>query len=114
MKKFLILLCTFVLLSCSPNIKYGRYVLKNSHYLFESWIDINRDGSYVFNAASNVSYRPSGKYRIDGKYLILDVGDNSSYTFIIQDETLVFDSSTTEGSFIKKGAVYQFQRSANE
>lgn len=109
MKKTILYLCILLLVGCSSKINYGRYVLDDSHSPFTSWIDIHRDGTYEFNASDNVSYRPSGKFTISSNRLTLHVGDNSSYYFLIDDDTLVYQGSTTEGNFIKKGSIYRFQ-----
>lgn len=104
---FFIVLQLLILSACSsPTVKPGRYVLENSEIEDWSWIDINDDNTYEFNRAGNVSYRPSGKYTIENNYLILDVGDNSSYTFRIDGNSLIFESTTTNGNFIKNGTVY--------
>jgi hypothetical protein len=71
-----------------------------------SWIDINEGNTYEFNMANNVSYRPRGKYTVENNKVILKVGDNSFYTFRIDGNSLVFESTTTSGHFIKKGTVY--------
>lgn len=75
-----------------------------------SWIDINEGNMYEFNRAMNTSYRPSGKYSIEKDMLILHVGDNSSYTFLIDGDSLIFESTTTNGNFIKSGTVYTLKK----
>ena len=103
---FLVLI--FITLSgcSSQSIKTGRYVMENTANDDWSWIDINENNTYEFNAAIHVSYRPSGKYTVENNKLILKVGDNSSYTFRIDGNSLIFESTTTHGNFIKKGTVY--------
>ncbi len=102
-----IILCSMLLSSCSSSsIKTGRYFMENTETEDWSWIDINEGNTYEFNLALNVSYRPSGKYTIENSRLILDLGDNSSYTFLIDGNSLIFESTTTNGNFIKKGTVY--------
>lgn len=102
-----IIVLSFSLIACSPtSIKTGRYVMENTEVEEWSWIDISEGNQYEFNRALNTSYRPSGKYTVEGNKLILKVGDNSSYTFIIDGNSLIYDSSTTSGNFIKKGTVY--------
>jgi len=103
----LLILLIFTLTACSSSsIKTGRYVMENTETEEWSWIDIKDGNMYEFNRAGNVSYRPSGKYTVEGDRLILNVGDNSSYTFIIEGNSLIFESTTTNGNFIKKGTVY--------
>jgi hypothetical protein len=110
MKKILIFLLIFQILALSAcsssSIKTGRYVMENTETEDWSWIDIKEGNTYEFNRAGNVSYRPSGKYSVEGDKLILNVGDNSSYTFLIYGNSLIFESTTTNGNFIKKGTVY--------
>lgn len=104
---FMLLLLLFTLTACAaPSIKTGRYVMENTDIEEWSWIDIKDGNMYEFNRANNVSYRPSGKYSVDGDKLILNVGDNSSYIFLIDGDSLIYDSTTTSGHFIKKGTVY--------
>ncbi len=110
MKKICLILIVIITISqigCSPTtIKTGRYVMENTETEEWSWIDIMEDNRYEFNRALNTSYRPSGKYTVEGNKLILKVGDNSSYTFIIKGNSLIYDSSTTSGHFLKEGTVY--------
>lgn len=103
---FVLISLFFILTACSISaVKTGRYVMKNAVTEDWSWIDIKDGNMYEFNRAGNVSYRPSGKYLVEGDRLILNVGDNSSYTFIIDGNSLIFESTTTNGNFIKKGTV---------
>ena len=104
---FVLILLFFTLSACSTSsIKTGRYVMENTETEEWSWIDIKEGNIYEFNRAGNVSYRPSGKYTVEGDKLILKVGDNSSYTFLIEGNSLIFENTTTNGNFIKKGTVY--------
>ncbi|MBV1709473.1 MAG: hypothetical protein KMY54_06415 [Erysipelothrix sp.] len=104
---FVLILMFFTLSACSASsIKTGRYVMENTAIEDWSWIDIKEGNMYEFNRASNVSYRPSGKYTIENNKLILNVGDNSYYTFLIEGDSLIYESTTTSGHFIKKGTVY--------
>lgn len=111
-RKFVLLLVSLILLAaCStPSVKTGRYVMENTETEEWSWIDIKEGNMYEFNRAGNVSYRPSGKYSIEKNKLILAVGDNSSYTFLIEGDSLIFESTTTNGNFIKKGTVYTLKK----
>jgi hypothetical protein len=103
-----ILVLIFIFLSgcSSQSIKAGRYVMENTETEDWSWIDIKEGNTYEFNRANNVSYRPSGKYTVENNKLILNVGDNSYYTFLIDGDSLIYESTTTSGHFIKKGTVY--------
>jgi hypothetical protein len=103
-----ILVLIFIFLSgcSSQSIKAGRYVMENTETEDWSWIDIKKGNTYEFNRANNVSYRPSGKYTVENNKLILNIGDNSYYTFLIDGDSLIYESTTTSGHFIKKGTVY--------
>jgi hypothetical protein len=103
-----ILVLIFIFLSgcSSQSKKAGRYVMENTETEDWSWIDIKKGNTYEFNRANNVSYRPSGKYTVENNKLILNIGDNSYYTFLIDGDSLIYESTTTSGHFIKKGTVY--------
>jgi hypothetical protein len=105
---FVLILMLFTLSACSTSsIKTGRYVMENTAIEDWSWIDIKEGNTYEFNRANNVSYRPSGKYTIENNKLILNVGDNSYYTFLIDGDSLIYQSTTTSGHFIKLDKVCQ-------
>ena len=107
----LLIVILMLLAACSaPSVKTGRYFMENTETEDWSWIDINEGSMYEFNRAMNTSYRPSGKYSIEKDKLILHVGDNSSYTFLIDGDSLIFESTTTNGNFIKKGTVYTLKK----
>jgi hypothetical protein len=103
---FLVVVSVLMLSACTTNIKVGRYVMENTEIDDWSWIDINQGNTYEFNKANNMSYRPSGKYTVENNKVILKVGDNSYYTFRTDGNSLIFESTTTSGHFIKKGTVY--------
>lgn len=107
---FLIVILMILAACSTPSVKTGRYVIESTET--EEWImiDINEGNMYEFNRALNTSYRPSGKYSIEKDKLILHVGDNSSYTFKISGNSLIFESTTTNGNFIKNGTVFTLKK----
>lgn len=118
MKKLVCLLCVAVLLlasGCSgskePNI--GTYVYTQSQDVCKPIINLNDDGTFIFNYSLLSSYLPTGTYSYKNGILTLSTQDGQTeYRFEIGKGKLTFlaDKSSPLPSFadVPNGAVFNY------
>lgn len=87
--------------------KTGMYIMQGAKFELQSWVLLEEDNKFQFNRHAATSYLPTGTYSINGNKLTLNVNENESYSFSIEADTLIFESSTTVDALVEKGTVYK-------
>lgn len=82
-------------------IEPGKYITEDG----SSWLTITEDKFY-FNRHIMTSYDPDGIYTIKNNKLILVDKAGKTYTFIIEDNYLLFESGEMAEQFVKKGTKF--------
>lgn len=106
MLSVLMVLTSCSLLSKEKEPKLGKYVLEHAEFADRAWVLLEKDSRFEFNRSMLTSYLPTGTYSVKGDILTLTVNNDEAYTFVIEEEKLVFESGTYADGLINKGAVF--------
>jgi hypothetical protein len=71
-----------------------------------SWVSLVEGNKYYLCGPAAVSFTPSGTYTIDGDVLTLYDGNEEAFKFIMNGDTLIFESGEWLENWIEPGTIF--------
>jgi|GEM_PF-434389 len=72
----------------------------------EAWVSLIEGNKYLMSGPATISFSPSGTYKIEGKVLTLFDGSEEAHKFLINDDTIVLQSSEWLENWMEPGTVF--------
>jgi len=107
-----LLILSMLLMGCggerNPELRTGRYLLDGNAENY-SYVLLHEEGRFEFSRHMALSYVPMGTYEVREGRLILQAGADERYTFLIEEDTLIFQEGVP--GILPQGSRFLLERS---